>query len=91
MRDRDTYFLVVAEDDIRLKHLGGLPTPALLDACNDGRAHEAWPMDWGNGDIQWRLRDDTFDATRKPADVPYTKVRAGKNPYYKDPYDTLFD
>lgn len=59
--------------------LEGLPTPRLLDACNDGKAHEAWPNQLAPDFIQWRLRDDRYDAEHKPADVPYTRVFAGRS------------
>ena len=76
------YFLVIRDHDIWARHLGGDPTPALIDACNDGRAHEAWPATYPDspGWVQWRLRDDAYDAEHKPADVPYTKVQVGLNP-----------
>ncbi|MEY2667633.1 MAG: hypothetical protein RJA59_271 [Pseudomonadota bacterium] len=75
--------IVVRADDPRLRDLGGFPTPALLDVCNDGKAHEAWanPMD---DTVQWRLRDDVWDATHKPTDVPYVRVMAGLNPRFKE-------
>jgi hypothetical protein len=78
--DRNVHILVIAEDDkILMRHLGGLPSPMLIDLCSDGRAHEAWC--W-NG--QWRARDDRFDATHKPADMPYTRVIVGRNPDIED-------
>lgn len=75
--DRRVRILVIdASDGIRmLHHLGGLPSPMLIDLCSDGKAHEAWCSDG-----YWRARDDAYDATHKPADVPYTKVIVGLNP-----------
>ena len=77
--------IVVAANDPALTDLGGLPSPMLLDLCNDGRAHEAWPMSIGeSGAIQWRARDDAYDADHKPAGQPYVMVMAGLNPRYRD-------
>jgi hypothetical protein len=80
--------IVVRDGDILLRHLGGIPSPNLLDLCNDGQAHEAWPCEWPNAEggvsVQWRSRDDAWDAEHKPADVPYVFVRAGRNPRYKE-------
>ena len=74
--------IVVREGDIFLRDLGGTPSPMLLDICNDGRAHEAWARTLEGGTVQWRARDDAFDADNKPADVPYVRVIAGLNPRY---------
>ncbi len=83
MRDhaeRPTH-IVVRDGDIFLRHRGDLPAPMLLDLCNDGKAHEAWPMAWPDGNVQWRARDDAWDVDHKPVDVAYRLVRAGLNPY----------
>jgi hypothetical protein len=78
-------FIIVRAEDILLRHLGGLPTPMLLDLCNDGRGHEAWPVRDANGNIvSWRARDDAYDAKNKPVDEPYVLVRAGRNPDYQE-------
>lgn len=73
--DRSVRILVVRANDPALRHLGGLPSPRLSDACADGRPREAWCQDGF-----WRLRDDAYDATHKPADVTYTRVLVGLNP-----------
>jgi len=76
--------IVVREGDIFMRHLDGLPTPMLMDLCNDGKAHEAWPYHLegrsDNSDLQWRARDDAFDAVHKPADQPYIWVLVGLDP-----------
>ncbi len=80
----DPYIIVVAKgDNVFLRHLGGFPTPRLIDECNDGKPHEAWPNKVGDT-IQWRARDDEYDRVHKPADVPYQWVRVGRNPARED-------
>ena len=75
--DKDPFYLVIREGDFMFcRHLGGIPTPALIDACNDGKGHEAWRT----VDGIWRLRDDVYDAENKPADVTYRRVMVGRNP-----------
>lgn len=64
--------VVVRYGDVSQRVIGTMATPRLLDACNDGRGHEAWEQ---NG--VWRLREDEYDAIHKPADVPYKVVQAG--------------
>jgi hypothetical protein len=83
--------IVVREGDVFLRDLGGIPSPMLLDLCNDGRAHEAWANVYpgrkpGEESVQWRARDDEYDAVHKPASTPYVRVIAGRNPYYKDSF-----
>ena len=74
--DRTVRVLVIrADDKILMRHLGGLPSPMLIDLCSDGKAHEAWCEDG-----YWRARDDKYDAKHKPADTPYTQVIVGLNP-----------
>jgi hypothetical protein len=78
--DRTVRVLVIdANDKIRMRHLGGLPSPMLIDLCSDGRPHEAWCSDG-----YWRAREDDYDAVHKPADVPYTRVIVGLNPEIED-------
>jgi len=75
--------IVVREDDRLMRHLGGFPTPMLMDLCDDGKAHEAWPYNpegWKDGP-QWRARDDAFDVIHKPADQPYVMVLVGEDPH----------
>jgi len=75
--DKAPYYKVVRSGDfLFMRHLGGMPTPALVSACSDGRPHEAWRT----ADGIWRLRDDEYDAEHKPADVEYVKVIVGRNP-----------
>jgi hypothetical protein len=57
----------------------GFPTPMLIDLSNDGKYHEAWPAPLGT-EIQWRARDDAYDAKHKPADVPYRMVMVARPP-----------
>jgi hypothetical protein len=82
MTTEEPYYLVVRAGDVFERRLEGMPTPGLIDACGDGRAHEAWPAVYPDspGFVQWRLRDDAYDATHKPAAVPYVRVRVGLNP-----------
>ena len=40
----------------------------------------------GEESVQWRARDDEYDAVHKPASTPYVRVTAGRNPYYKDSF-----
>jgi hypothetical protein len=81
--DQHPYFMVVDAAQPKYlfpKHLGGIPSPRLIDACSDGKPHEAWRTDEG----QWRLRDVAWDAAHKPADVPYTRVYVGRPPDAED-------
>jgi hypothetical protein len=78
-------FIIVRDGDIFLRHLGGIPTPRLLDLCNDGRGHEAWAVRAADGTVEsWRAREDAYDALNKPADESYVLVQAGRNPRYQD-------
>ena len=73
--NRQPTFKVIRDGDfVFQRHLGGIPTPMLIDVCNDGKAHEAWRT----ADGVWRYRDDKYDAENKPADVPYVKVIVGR-------------
>ena len=76
--------VAAVRDGMRIRILEGLPTPHLMALCADGREHEAWRKEWPSSDgtvlVQWRARDDVFDAVHKPADQPYIKVVVGLNP-----------
>jgi hypothetical protein len=74
--DRDPFYIVVRKNDALLRHLGGMPTPALISACSDGSAQDAWRTAGGI----WRLRDDAYDAAEKPSDMAYTSVMVGRPP-----------
>lgn len=78
--------IVVREGDIFMRHLGGFPTPMLMDLRSDGKAHEAWPyaIEGDPKNPQWRARDDAFDAVHKPADQPYVRVLVGLDPRRDD-------
>lgn len=78
----EPYLIVVRPGDVFMRHLGGVPM--LIDLCNDGKSHEAWPQTFPDspGYVQWRARDDKYDAANKPADVEYRMVRVGRNPDY---------
>jgi hypothetical protein len=79
--DRNPHIIVIdARDHIAIRHLGGMPTPALIDICNDGRGHEAWRTESGI----WRLKDDAYDAKQADFDGTYTKVIVGISPYYEE-------
>lgn len=73
--DRHVRILIIKEGDFRQRHLGGIPSPMLMDLCSDGKAHEAWCEDG-----YWRARQDDYDARHKPADVAYERVIVGLNP-----------
>jgi hypothetical protein len=52
-------FVVLERHGFSYRVLGDMPTPALIDASNDGRPHDAYQHpDTGF----WRLRDDKYDA-----------------------------
>lgn len=81
--DLNVRVLVIrADDKIRMRHLGGLPSPALIDLCSDGKPHEAWCADG-----YWRARDDVYDFVHKPDDMAYTRVLVGLNPSYREPWE----
>jgi hypothetical protein len=73
--DPEGLFVVIADGDRARDILPGMPTQALIDACNDGKAHEAWLRE----EWQWRLRDDKFDAEHMPSNAEYRLVRVGRN------------
>lgn len=60
-------FVVVKSKGFVYEVLGDTPTPALIDASNDGRPHDAYQHpDTGF----WRLRDDKYD----PPGTTYASV-----------------
>lgn len=52
-------FVVVRSKGFVYEVLGDTPTPALIDACNDGKPHDAYQHPETGF---WRLRDDKYDA-----------------------------
>ncbi len=52
-------FVVLTSTAFSYKVVGDTPTPALIDAANDGRQHEAYVHPETGF---WRLRDDKYDA-----------------------------
>lgn len=66
-------FVVLKGRGLFYEVLGDTPTPALIDACSDGRPHDAYQHpDTGF----WRLRDDKYDAPG----TEYTSVYVGHRP-----------
>lgn len=51
-------FVVVRSKGFVYEVLGDMPTPALIDASNDGRPHDAYQHPETGF---WRLRDDKYD------------------------------
>lgn len=81
--DQHPYLIVVDAKQpkhIFPEHLGGIPTPALIDACNDGKAHEAWRT----ADGIWRLKDEAYDRAKSDFPGEYTLVYVGRAPDYEE-------
>ena len=66
-------FVVLESHGFSYRVLGDTPTPALIDACNDGRPHDAYQHPETGF---WRLADPKYD----PPGTVYTKVRVGHVP-----------
>ena len=60
-------FVVLRSKGFVYEVLGDTPTPALIDASNDGRPHDAYQHPETGF---WRLRDDKYD----PPGTEYTQV-----------------
>jgi hypothetical protein len=66
-------FVVLQGSGFSYKVLGDTPTPALIDACSDGRPHDAYQHPETGF---WRLRDDKYD----PPGTEYTQVYVSHRP-----------